>query len=875
MKHICSTFLLGSLLISTSAAATPDPFTDYWASSIYPEKWRHLSNKEIIDFSYAGYMQDGMSDPTGIPALSLDVTDSTAMTALGFETADPTGAISSTVAINQAVDYVGQQGGGTVLVPEGTYKIEPSDGSIAIKISHDNVWLKGAGSGLTVLKHTQQFDRANTHTTRSAKVIQITPVSSAFYPTDPGTSVSQLNLGAVALSNAPGTVKGDASGQNSVTITASSQQLNVGDMVAFGGIANAAFASDYKMSEDQLRARGVKNPAKRAWEGKVPLPFYVRTVTHVEPLSGNEFRVDVDRPVTFGVSERYGSRFMKISDSDLLNNVVVSGFSIAQNQPDFGGYGDNDYNTPGTAAHAVHHSTLVYSSLVKDLLIEDIQTAKFNPADAHETLSIGMTNSYVQNVTVREFLYQSPKYRGAGGNGYGINVIGGDGLYYGNQFDRARHAFSFKTAAANGNVLFANVAKNGRGPSDFHMFLSVHNLVDTLGMFGEHVESKYRPWGASTMHGFSGSENIFWNTYRGDGGNNVAVISNQAGKGWLIGSRGNSSRLSNSRQIDTVADLKEGQGIGNTLWPTSLYLDQLAQRKTGLPAPRIHASHESSFNQVPAITDGLPSGSLNAWQHSAPLTLSVDYHGIRSVSGIDLSLFNPAERSYPVSVSTSIDGAVWDTQIQGHNTSVNPVEEIRFTPVDARYVKVTVEGNDVDGQVNIGELKTVSEPVIPGTSDTGQIVISAAKPAAVIKGNYSFWEMKPAGTKGFNVPYFVSSEYVHTFTGTEANESASELVFVVNNPSSLPQQYRVYLFGSAPDGKSDTVHITVNDEAPTTGQNASLSRKANPRYQSKRAPRIPGLVDYPHIELNPGINRVRVLVREPGARVGKIRLTPM
>ncbi|MGW2945684.1 glycoside hydrolase family 55 protein, partial [Streptomyces sp. NPDC001226] len=64
----------------------------------------------------------------------------------------PDGATDCAPAINRAVADAGRAGGGTVLIPPGTYRIDD-----LIRIGHDNVVLKGAGSGRTTLYATRNL----------------------------------------------------------------------------------------------------------------------------------------------------------------------------------------------------------------------------------------------------------------------------------------------------------------------------------------------------------------------------------------------------------------------------------------------------------------------------------------------------------------------------------------------------------------------------------------------------------------------------------------------------------------------------------------------------------------------------------------------
>jgi hypothetical protein len=62
------------------------------------------------------------------------------------------GSVDCAPAINRAVAAVGERGGGTVLIPPGTYRIDD-----VIRIGHSDVVLRGAGSGRTTLLATKNL----------------------------------------------------------------------------------------------------------------------------------------------------------------------------------------------------------------------------------------------------------------------------------------------------------------------------------------------------------------------------------------------------------------------------------------------------------------------------------------------------------------------------------------------------------------------------------------------------------------------------------------------------------------------------------------------------------------------------------------------
>ncbi|WSQ62853.1 hypothetical protein OG507_22555 [Streptomyces sp. NBC_01217] len=66
--------------------------------------------------------------------------------------AKPDNSADAAPAINRAIAAAGERGGGTVLIPEGTYRIDD-----IIRIGHSNVVVRGAGSGRTKLYATKNL----------------------------------------------------------------------------------------------------------------------------------------------------------------------------------------------------------------------------------------------------------------------------------------------------------------------------------------------------------------------------------------------------------------------------------------------------------------------------------------------------------------------------------------------------------------------------------------------------------------------------------------------------------------------------------------------------------------------------------------------
>jgi hypothetical protein len=130
------------------------------------------------------------------------------------------------------------------------------------------------------------------------------------------------------------------------------------------------------------------------------------------------------------------------------------------------------------------------------------------------------------------------------------------------------------------------MTKMGRYNVDFHMFLSMANLIDTMTVEGEQLEGRYRPYGSTMEHGQTTTQSVFWNTnglsYRS--GQSAIVNSQQFGWGYVIGTHGAATGVSTPGGNNTdPVDFVEGVGQGDSLRPQSLYVDQLHRRITQEP----------------------------------------------------------------------------------------------------------------------------------------------------------------------------------------------------------------------------------------------------------------------------------------------------
>ncbi|MEU9333831.1 glycosyl hydrolase family 28-related protein [Streptomyces sp. NPDC048290] len=129
---------------ATTTAATADPHPH--PHSQVPTLWREFTrtpytHPQIPYIARAGYRAGATRFPRR--PIVADVRDFGAV-------AD--GTTDSAPAINRALEAAGAAGGGTVTLPPGTFRIDD-----IIRVGHDNVVLRGAGSGRTTLYATRNL----------------------------------------------------------------------------------------------------------------------------------------------------------------------------------------------------------------------------------------------------------------------------------------------------------------------------------------------------------------------------------------------------------------------------------------------------------------------------------------------------------------------------------------------------------------------------------------------------------------------------------------------------------------------------------------------------------------------------------------------
>lgn len=543
-----------------------------WRSSLYPENWTppvkasFSSDKLIQDFSYAGYRR-GEEPVPQITGPVFDVTQSP------FN-ADSTGQMDATMAIQAAIDAVAKAGGGVVFLPAGTYLVAPQGGNTsALQIQDSNIVLRGAGHGKTFI--------LNTTFTRST-VILISPRDMTF-----GDYID---------------VTADLDSPTHRLPVADASAFAVGDKVRLVW----SFTQEW-IDEHQQGAW---------WTAPDQTPTvaqYHREVTAVNPAEG---WIEVDVPTRYTIKTRDSARLRKMHGN--LSGVGLERFSIGNVQHPGRGFGGGDYKVEGTAARDVHGSWLIAFRDTFDSWVIGVHSfqAQGNTTTCH-MLSNGIYLLRCFRMTLEDCAMRRPQYGGGGGNGYMFRIQSSQEILIENCLaEFSRHGFVVSHAGASGNVFLNCVDKEtdratgdsgsegyvtGGMGSDHHMHFSHSNLFDSCIAVDSFYTAHHRgSVGGKVSHGLTSAHGVFWNT-RGSGTRGGALVRSAQGRyGYVIGTSGSRSSVSIiGGPGHAPPDHVEGEGLGATLEPPSLYRDQLAKRLESTSGPISASALDSPSGEEP------------------------------------------------------------------------------------------------------------------------------------------------------------------------------------------------------------------------------------------------------------------------------------
>jgi mannan endo-1,4-beta-mannosidase len=519
-----------------------------WRSKLYPENWKpgfmDDNGRFLHDFSYAGYHQ-GTKEVPDIQHNIIDVT-------LPPYNADNTGNSYATLAIQKALDDVGRSGGGVVYLPSGIYKVNPGTGETALRMSYSNTVLRGAGSDSSFIYNDATFMRQ--------KNIIWMMGDWCTWSTPVGTTTK---------------LRSDLLYPTRVIPVESVAGFKSGDNIILRSGETAAFIEEHGMA-------GI-------WTDWATRVMFHRTIDSVDV---EKKLIYIDSPTRY---------FMKLRDNARIYHakahITESGIeylSIGNRQNDKNGWGEEDYTIQGTGAYDAHASHAILVKYAQNCWVRNVNTYKpgTNTEDIH-LLSNCLLLEQSRGVTVDSCFFQKPQYEGGGGNGYMFTLQSNDCLIKNSRANHSRHNYDFKFPYSNGNVIHNCIAENSKYSSDFHMYLSMSNLFDVTTVDKDYLESTFRPWGGTVIHGYSSTQSVFYNTiglnYHPN--RDYIIESRQFGHGYIIGTSGAAEKVKldpvggtiNGYSYNTAPrDWAEGIGTGYEMVPQSLYLDQLDRRLSSI-----------------------------------------------------------------------------------------------------------------------------------------------------------------------------------------------------------------------------------------------------------------------------------------------------
>ena len=516
-------------------------------SRLYPTDWYPGYTDEkgrfLHDFSYAGYHRGELSLPQVDMVNSIDVTQKPYL-------ADPTGQTDATTAIQQAIDTAEEAGGGVVYLPTGTYQVNPQmNKSYSLAITSSNIVLKGDGVDKTFIYNASENMKQK--------------------------EIIRVGTGGWKRSNVTTKLAASALEPTSLLTVENTQGFETGDYLVITFDTTEQFLEELGM---QVR-----------WKSRLGNieEIYYRQVLAVDHEKST---ITIDVPTRYPLKLRDNISIIKAEAPP--SEIGLQDFSIANKQNSKTGLAENDFKESGTAGYETDLAKIIYILAVTNSWVTNVSTYKPAGNAEYHILSNGIVLERTKNVTIDHVTMQYPQYRGANGNGYLYQLKGNDDLISNSKATGARHNFTYANFAANGNVLQNVKAEKSSLMTDFHMYLSMANLIDSMVLDGDGISAISRDYGSNinNRHGVVTTESVFWNTegiapHSSKIGDNIIIESEQFGNGYIIGTKGNVSNVN----VDIIGsipdtdtrpfDMAEGIGEGDRLLPQSLYADQLTSKQ--------------------------------------------------------------------------------------------------------------------------------------------------------------------------------------------------------------------------------------------------------------------------------------------------------
>lgn len=526
-----------------------------WRSAYYPSNWTPPKTKNFYtdaflqDYSYAGYHRGEKN----IPAPSGTIYNVTKSP----YNADKTGNTDATAAIQAAINAAQTAGGGIVYLPTGTYKVSPGSNAFCLKIDKSNIIFKGDGIGKTFILNTD-------YKMNSKKIISVSGTAS--WTTIP-TSKALLTK--------------DVMTPDTVLSVDNTSLFKVGDLVLIRNVIGDDWITEHKET------------AWLTYGSSLRGQMYCRYITAIDATAKT---ITIDIPVRYALKTRDGSCVFKLNN--MISEVGLQDFSIGNVQhPGTTGWGEEDYTVSTNSSYDCAASYVIVFNYVLNSWMKNISSYKYSGnTTGTNILSNGILVQYSRSVTIDSCTMQYAQFGGGGGNGYAYRISANECLMKNSIAYYIRHGIVFSSMWSSGNVIHkcrdiktgiqcgntGSMSTSGWG-SDHHMHFSQSNLIDQCYSENSAYVAFYRPYGSAPLHNLTSTHTAYWNITSG-GTKGYCVWTQQARYGYAIGTSGTSATIkTNENSAGSAAktdpvDITEGQGLGATLEPQSLYLDQLDKR---------------------------------------------------------------------------------------------------------------------------------------------------------------------------------------------------------------------------------------------------------------------------------------------------------
>jgi hypothetical protein len=587
-----------------------------WRASLYPSTWtpptgvNYYTGSFIQDFSYAGYHY-GVDQIPNITANVINVTQAP-------YNADKTGNADATNAIQQAINKAGNDGGGVVFLPAGTYKISPKSNNYCLLINKSNVVLRGNGKDQTFLYNSET-------NMRDKVVISVEGSGSSWKAKPSATSIANIS--------------NDLMGPTKTIPVDKPQLFNVGDLVVVKCDVTDAWNAEHKTPE--WNTASYKNSL-----GGIQFLRYVKKVNSTAKT------IEIDIPTRYALKMSDNAVVYKCQ-SNMINEVGIEDLAIGNKEivtspadwtepnstTELDNAADKD---PSKGGYKTDNCWIIDVSKIMDSWIKNVST--YRPSSntyRTQMLSNGIRLDLCKNVTLDNCYVGYAQYGGGGGNGYGFRIQSNDCLLKNCKSQFTRHGFVFSFMTTSGNVLHkctdissgkctGNASSTaglntGSSGSDFHMWFSPSNLIDQMD-FDDSYYSIVNRKGVGNDHSAVTAHSVIWNTTAKNSTAGYCVRSSQTKRGYVFGTSGatpgvnyklsDPANLTNGAtgvgpafrydpdgSVTSPQDVCEGINSGVNLQPQSLYLDQLQKRTSTLGIDDVEFLNASRISVYPNPVD--------------------------------------------------------------------------------------------------------------------------------------------------------------------------------------------------------------------------------------------------------------------------------